>query len=86
MNYLTNPFSGEPKTLENSLLLPLINIVLLPGITLPVMVMRSHSIGVVEATALTSHKQLVIAGVRPQSRQRLEKNQKAEVESLEEIC
>ncbi len=85
MNYLTNPFSGKPKTLESSLLLPLVNVVILPGITLPVMVVRSHSVGVVEATALTSHKQLVIAGVRPQSRKRLEKDQKAEIENLEEI-
>ncbi len=85
MNYLTNPFSGKPKTLESSLLLPLVNVALLPGITLPVMVVRSHSVGVVEATALTSHKQLIIAGVRPESRQRLEKDQKAEIESLEEI-
>lgn len=85
MNYLTNPFSGKPKTLESSLLLPLINVVILPGITLPVMVMRSHSVGVVEATALTSHKQLVIAAVRPRSRERLEKDDKAEIESLEEI-
>ena len=77
MNYLTNPFSGKPKTLESSLLLPLINVVLLPGITLPVMVVRSHSVGVVEATALTSHKQLIIAGIRPESRQRLEKKPKS---------
>lgn len=85
MNYLTKPFSGKSKTLESSLLLPLINVVILPGITLPVMVIRSHSVGVVEATALTPHKQLVVAAVRPHSRQRLEQDHNAEIESLEEI-
>jgi ATP-dependent Lon protease len=86
MNYLATLFPHmSDKTVETSLLLPLRNIVLLPGITLPVVAGRPHSIAVAEATALTPQKQLVIAAIRPEAAQRLEADSKAEIEKLEEI-
>ncbi|NWF59794.1 MAG: endopeptidase La [Fischerella sp.] len=85
MNYLTHLFPGAPKTLETSLLLPLRNVVLMPGITLPVVAGRSRSVAVVEATALTPRKELVIATVRPEALPRLNADENAEIESLEEI-
>ncbi|HBE20330.1 MAG TPA: hypothetical protein DDW51_22655 [Cyanobacteria bacterium UBA11367] len=44
------------ETVETGLLLPLRNMVLLPGITLPVIAGRPRSVAVAEATMLTSQK------------------------------
>ena len=82
MSYLTKLFSGNSKKLDTSLLLPLLNVVVLPGVTLPVMVVRSRSVEAVEMTTLTSHKQLVIATVRPEKQERFDQDRNAEIESL----
>lgn len=76
----------EPlKSSESGLLLPLRNMVLLPGITLPVIAGRSRSIAVAEATMLNSPKQLIIASIRPEAAPRLEEDENAEIESVKEI-
>jgi ATP-dependent Lon protease len=85
MNYLANLFPKTPKTVETSLLLPLRNVVLLPGITVPVIAGKPRSLAVAEATILTPHSSLVIATVRPEAQKGLEKDEKAEITSLEEI-
>ena len=73
------------KQLETSLLLPLRNVVLLPGVTLPVVAGRPHSVAVVESTMLTEEKQLIVAAIRPEAQKRLEESEKAEIKSLNEI-
>ena len=45
----------------------------------------SNSIGVVEAALLSNHKQLVIATIRPETQQKLEQDENAEIESLDDI-
>jgi len=85
MTYLGILSPRKKERLETGLLLPLRNIVLLPGITLPVVVGRPRSIAVAEAAMLTSEKQLVIASIRPEASERLEADENAEIESLDEI-
>ncbi|NET05598.1 MAG: endopeptidase La [Symploca sp. SIO2B6] len=85
MEYLGILSPKKQEKLETSLLFPLRNIVLLPGITLPIVAGRSRSVAVAEATMLTSDKQLVIASIRPEAAERLEVDDNAEIESLEEL-
>lgn len=85
MNYTATLSPENQETIETRLLLPLRNIVLLPGITLPVVAGRPRSVAVAEATMLTSHKQLIIATVRPGASARLDEDEQAELESLEEL-
>jgi ATP-dependent Lon protease len=73
------------EKLETALLLPLRNIVLLPGVTLPVVAGRPRSVAVAESVMMTEHKQVIIAAVRPEVIQKLEKAEKAEIERLEEL-
>lgn len=77
--------SENLKKTDIRLLLPLRNMVLLPGITLPVVAGRPRSVTVAEATLLSSHKELIIATIRPEAAARLEEDEKAEIESLEEL-
>lgn len=85
MTHTTTLSPENQETIETRLLLPLRNIVLLPGITLPVVAGRPRSVAVAEATMLTSHKQLVIATVRPAASARLDEDEQAEIESLDEL-
>lgn len=85
MTALLSLFAGTRNHFETSLLLPLRNVVLLPGITLPVVAGRSRSVAVAEATVLTPEKQLVIATIRPEAQARLEADKNAEIERLEEL-
>jgi ATP-dependent Lon protease len=85
MNDSTNLSSGEIETLETGLLLPLLNIVILPGITVPIVAGRPTSIAVAEAVIQTVEKQLILATLRPEAAQRLEADPNAEVERLEEL-
>ncbi|HEY9598812.1 MAG TPA: endopeptidase La, partial [Cyanophyceae cyanobacterium] len=78
-------FPRKLESLESSLVLPLRNMVLLPGITLPVVAGRPRSVAVAEATVLTSQKQLIIATVRPEAAKRLEDDETAEIESLDSL-
>ncbi|AFY79625.1 MAG: endopeptidase La [Hydrococcus sp. C42_A2020_068] len=73
------------EKLETGFLLPLRNIVLLPGVTLPVVAGRPRSVSVAESVMMTEQKQVIIAAVRPEAVQKLEKEEKAEIESLEEL-
>lgn len=85
MNELFNLFPKKLEKSETSLLLPLRNIVLLPGITLPVIAGRSRSVAVAESAMMSDRKQLVIAAVRPEKQQRFEEDEKAEIESFDEL-
>jgi ATP-dependent Lon protease len=85
MNNTTTLSPDNQETIETRLLLPLRNIVLLPAITLPVVAGRPRSVAVAEATMLTSHKQVIIATVRPAASDRLDEDEHAEIESLEEL-
>ncbi len=67
------------------LLLPVRNIVLLPGITLPLVAGRPRSIASGEAALLNSNKQLIVATVRPEVEQKFAEDATAEIEKLEEI-
>ncbi|MBW4669990.1 MAG: LON peptidase substrate-binding domain-containing protein [Cyanomargarita calcarea GSE-NOS-MK-12-04C] len=79
MNYLTNCLPKTSKAVGTSLLLPLHHVVLLPGITIPVIVRKANNIGVAEATLLSPQKQLVITTVRP------DVSENVDIQSLEEI-
>ncbi|MGK7877627.1 MAG: endopeptidase La [Xenococcaceae cyanobacterium] len=81
----TTLFPRKMDPLETSLLLPMRNVVLLPGITLPVIAGRRRSVAVAESTMMTSDKQLVIAAIRPEAAKRLEEDENVEIESLEEF-
>ena len=79
-------FFNRQNKLEKSLLLPLRNSVLLPGITLPVIAGKPRSLASVESTMLTKNKQLIIAAIRPEVRQRMEKLETAsKTSSLDEM-
>ncbi|HEY9652098.1 MAG TPA: endopeptidase La [Coleofasciculaceae cyanobacterium] len=78
-------FPRKLESIESSLVLPLRNMVLLPGITLPVVAGRPRSVAVAEATVLTSQKQLIIATVRPEAAKRLEDDETAEIENLDSL-
>ncbi|GET41835.1 endopeptidase La [Microseira wollei] len=71
--------------LETCLLLPLRNMVLLPKITLPAIAGKPRSMAAVEAAMLTRHKHLIIAAIRPEAQKRLEDDENAEIETLEEL-
>ncbi len=99
MLHVTSLFFNRQNKLETSFLLPLGNVVLFPGITLPVIAEKPRSVAVVESTMKRNNKQLIIAAIRPQTRQKwaeLEKSPEIlndkisesrvwQVESLEEI-
>ncbi len=82
---ITSLFSRKSEPLETRLLLPLRNIVLLPGITLPVIAGRPRSVAVAESTMVTEQKQLIVAAIRPEAQGRMAEDEKAEIESLEEL-
>jgi ATP-dependent Lon protease len=84
MNHLTALFPSRHKALETCLLLPLRDVVLLPGVTLPIVVGRPRSVEVAEATILSSQRQLVIATVRPETMPQLA-TEDAEVQTLAEL-
>jgi ATP-dependent Lon protease len=79
------PIFPIAEDMETALLLPLRNMVLLPEITLPVIAGRPRSVAVAEATMQMSPKQVVIATVRPDAAERLEADEQAEIESLDEL-
>lgn len=99
MTYATSLFSNRHNQVETSFLLPLRDVVLLPGTTLPVVAGKPRSLAVVESAALTESKQLIVATIRPQALQKLaaletknkalsnqaSKAQPPEIESLSEI-
>ena len=58
MSYATSLFANMHSKLETSFLLPLHNVVLLPGTTLPVVAGKPRSLAVVES-AWTSRKETV---------------------------
>ncbi len=93
-------FLSKQDRVETSFLLPLQDVVLFPGISLPVMVGKPRSISVIESTMLTENKQLIVATIRPEAKQKLSELETAqklarnnetipsppfEVESLKEI-
>jgi ATP-dependent Lon protease len=78
-------FSEISKKIETSLMLPLSNMVMLPGVALPMTLTDSYSIGVVEAALLSNHKQLVVATIRPEIQQQFDRDKNAEIESLDDI-
>ena len=84
-NIVTTLFSHKAEGVETGFMLPLRNVVLLPDITLPVIAGRPRSVAVAEAAMETAQKQLVIATVRPEAIERLEADDKAEIEGLEEL-
>ncbi len=71
--------------LETCLLLPLRNMVLLPKITLPAIAGRPRSMAAVEAAMLNPQKHLIIAAIRPEAQKRLENDENAEIETLDEL-
>jgi ATP-dependent Lon protease len=85
MNLITRFFPNNDRTLERSLLLPLRNIVLLPGVTLPVIASRPRSVAVAQMSIQSSNKQIAVATVRPHIATELEADESREIESLEEI-
>ncbi|MBE9047535.1 endopeptidase La [Pleurocapsales cyanobacterium LEGE 10410] len=97
MTYATSLFLNRHNKVETSLLLPLRDVVLLPGTTLPVVAGKPRSVAVAESATSTENKQLIIATVRPEALQRisqLETRNKAsdraesrppEIDSLSEI-
>ena len=81
MTYAAPLFFNWQNKLETSLLLPLRNVVLLPGITIPVITGKPRSVAVVESTMLTDKKQFIIAAIRPQARQKIEESEMAQNDS-----
>lgn len=73
------------EALETSLLLPLRNMVLLPGVSLPVVAGRPRSVAVAETAVLSTDKQLIIATLKPEAAQRLEEDEQAEINNLDEL-
>ncbi len=67
MTYAASLFFNRQNNLETSLLLPLRNVVLFPGITLPVLAGKPRSVAVVESTMLKQNKQLIITAIHPQA-------------------
>ncbi len=76
MNYMGKPFSEISKKVETSLMLPSSNMVMLPGVALPMTLTDSYSIGVVEAALFSNHKQFVVGTIRPEIQRRFEKEKK----------
>jgi ATP-dependent Lon protease len=77
--------SIDIEKLETGLLLPLRNVVILPGITIPIVAGRPNSIAVAEAVMQTAKKKVVLAAIRPEATQRLDTDNSAEVEHIEEL-
>ena len=75
----------KSATTAKGLLLPLRDMVLLPGITLPVVAGKPRSVAAAEASMETPEKEIVIATIRPEAMERLEKDNHAEVESLDDL-
>lgn len=85
MNLITRFFPSNDRTLEHSLLLPLRNVVLLPGVTLPVIASRPRSVAVAQMLIHSPNKQLAVATVRPEVAAQLEEDEDREIESIEEL-
>ncbi|MDJ0648036.1 MAG: endopeptidase La [Xenococcaceae cyanobacterium MO_188.B19] len=86
MTYVTSLFFKKQNKLETSYLLPLANVVLFPGITLPVIAGKPRSVAVVESTMLTNNKELIIATIRPETQQKWsEQGSSSEILNNEEI-
>ncbi len=100
MTYAASLFFHRQNKLETGFLLPLRNIVLLPGITIPVMAGKPRSVAAVESAMLTENKQLIVSAIRPEARQKIEQlettknagdrdtffpSQFVEIENLQEI-
>ena len=86
MTYVTSLFFKKQNKLETSYLLPLSNVVLFPGITLPVIAGKPRSVAVVESTMLTNSKELIIATIRPETQQKWsEQGNSSEILNNEEI-
>ena len=75
----------KQEGLETCLLLPLRNMVLLPKITLPAIAGRPRSMAAVEAAMLNPQKHLIIAAIRPEAQKKLENDENAEIETLDEL-
>ena len=67
MTYATSLFLNRHHKVETSLLLPLRDVVLLPGTTLPVVAGKPRSVAVAESAASTENRQLIIATIRPEA-------------------
>ncbi len=85
MNLITRFFPTSDRTLEHSLLLPLRNVVLLPGVTLPVIASRPRSVAVAQMLIHSPNKQLAVVTVRPEIATELETDEDREIGNLEEI-
>ena len=86
MNSLTDFLPRIIKSEQSSLLLlPLRNVVLLPGITLPLVAAKPRSVASGEAALLNPKKQLIVATVRPEVEQKFTEDTTAEIEKLKEI-
>lgn len=93
MSHATSLFLNRHNKIETSLLLPLRDVVLLPGTTLPVVAGKPRSMAVAETAASTENKQLILATIRPQALQKISKletsnkvdSRPPEIESLSEI-
>ncbi len=84
MSWLPYPRKKSETTVKG-LLLPLRDMVLLPGITLPVVAGKPRSVAAAEASMETPEKEVVIATIRPEARERLDEDNHAEVESLGDL-
>ncbi|MGF1541584.1 MAG: endopeptidase La [Pleurocapsa sp.] len=72
MTYAASLFFHRQNKLETGFLLPLRNLVLLPGITMPVMAGKPRSVAAVESAMLTENKQLIVSAIRPETQQKIE--------------
>ncbi|MEM9265526.1 MAG: endopeptidase La, partial [Cyanobacteria bacterium P01_F01_bin.13] len=80
MLWLPHAAKKLPKA-ESVFLLPVRDAVLLPGITLPMVAGRPHSVASVETAVATENKQIIIAAVRPECLERMAKSRDAEAEA-----
>ena len=100
MSYAASLFLNKHNKVETSFLLPLRDVVLFPGTTVPVVAGKPRSVAAVESAISADNKQLILAAIRPQARQRIEaseaeetglekkrilESRSSEIESLEEI-
>ncbi|MGF1480758.1 MAG: endopeptidase La [Cyanophyceae cyanobacterium] len=84
MGHTLPRFFKKRERLETGLLLPLHNVVLFPGITLPVLAGQPRSVAVAESAMLTEPKQLIVAAVRPEVARKLH-DETVAVESLKDL-
>ncbi|MBE7385685.1 MAG: endopeptidase La [Leptolyngbya sp. SIO1E4] len=84
MLWLPSSFKSSTQT-QSAFLLPLRDVVLLPGITIPVMAGRLRSVASAEAAVDTTEKHLVIVAIRPKCLERLTRDSDAEVEALKDL-